>query len=137
MGKIVVGVDGSEHSMRALRWAADEAKLRGSTLRVVHSWTFPGVSVPLSAVDELPHIDVQAGAEQVLEEAIEAVADPSVPTERCVRNELPAQALIAESEGAELLVVGARGRGGFAGLLLGSVSQQCAAHAHCPMVIVR
>ncbi len=137
MATIVVGIDGSPHAARALLWAAEEAKLRGATLRVVHSWTFPAVSIPLGAVDELPHVDVERAAQQVLDEAVEGLGSTGITVERQIRNELPAQALIDESARADLLVVGARGVGGFKGLLLGSVSQQCATHAHCPVVIVR
>lgn len=134
MGRIVVGVDGSVHAVRALAFAAAEAKLRGSTLHVIHSWTFPP---PAPGSDGLPHVDLQGAAELVLEEAIATLGDePGVEIQREIANELPAQALIRASEGAELLVVGSRGRGGFKGLLLGSVSQQCAHHARCPIVIV-
>jgi len=134
MGRIVVGVDGSEHSHRALAFAAEEAKLRGSTLHVIHSWTFPPATLE---ADGLPHADLKAAAELVLDEAIATLgAEPGIEIQPEIANELAAQALIRASEGAELLVVGSRGRGGFKGLLLGSVSQQCAHHARCPIVIV-
>lgn len=134
MGRIVVGVDGSENSYQALAFAVHEAKMRGSTLHVIHSWTFPP---PVPGTDGLPHADLKASAEAVLDEAISWLgADPGIEIQREVANELPAAALINASEGAELLVVGSRGRGGFRGLLLGSVSQQCAHHARCPIVIV-
>ena len=134
MGRIVVGVDGSVHSHRALAFAAEEAKLRGATLHVIHSWTFPP---PVPGTDGLPHADLQASAELVLDEAIATLgANLGIEVQREIANELPAQALITASQGADMLVVGSRGRGGFKGLLLGSVSQQCAHHARCPIVIV-
>lgn len=134
MGRIVVGVDGSADSHHALAFAAEEARMRGSVLHVIHSWTFPAA---MPGSDGLPHADLKASAEAILDEAVASLGDdPGVEIEPEIANELPAHALIHASEGAELLVVGSRGRGGFKGLLLGSVSQQCAHHALCPIVIV-
>lgn len=137
MGRIVVGIDGSEHSHRSLAWAAEEARLHGWTLHVVHSWTFPAASVRREQIDDLPRVDLHASAEHVLDEAIATLGDsPGVEIQREIANELPARALIRASQGAEMLVVGSRGAGGFRGLLLGSVSQQVAQHARCPIVII-
>jgi nucleotide-binding universal stress UspA family protein len=134
MATIVVGTDGSEHSHRAVRWASEEARIRGAKLLVIHSWTFPA---PTVGADHLPHADVEAAAAKVLDEAIGAIADPSgIEIEREVAPEAPAQALIRASEGADLVVVASRGLGGFRGLLLGGVAQQVAHHAKCPVVIV-
>lgn len=137
MGRLVVGVDGSEHSHRALRWAADEARLRGSTLHVVHSWSFPVLHLRRAELDAPPSVDLRAAAERVIEEAIDTLSDAGgLDIRREVANEPAPGALIGASEGADMLVVGSRGTGGFAGLRLGSVSLQCAQHAKCPVVIV-
>ncbi len=141
MGAIVVGFDGSEGSLRALRWAADEGRLRSAQLRVVFAWEYPvnlwagaGWAIPDGAMLS----DFHELAEERLERAL-AEAGPALDglqVERSVIEGAAAPALLEAAKGAELLVVGSRGHGGFAGLLLGSVSQQCAHHAPCPMVII-
>ena len=134
MGTIVVGVDGSEDSLVALAWAAEEAKVHRSTLHVIHSWTFPA---PMPGTDGLPEADIRGVAEQVLADAVASLgSDPGVEIRSEIANELGAHALIHASDGADMVVVGSRGRGGFKGLLLGSVSQQVAHHAKCPIVII-
>ena len=144
-GVIVVGVDGSPESRHALRWAAEEARQRGARLRVVHAWTLPAAIGVADAVlghpviqepplDELKESLAQE-AERVLDDALVGFED--IEIEREVVEASPARALLRAAEGADLVVVGSRGRGGFTGLLLGSVSQQCAHHAPCPVVIVR
>ena len=134
MGRIVVGIDGSENSHRSLAWAAEEASLHGSSLHVIHSWTFPAA---MPGADGRPAADLKGAAEKVLEDAIATLGpEPGVEIQREIANELAAHALIHASEGADMVVVGSRGRGGFGGLLLGSVSQQVAQHAHCPIVII-
>jgi nucleotide-binding universal stress UspA family protein len=143
MGVIVVGVDHSAGAKAALRFALEEARLRQATLRVVHAWQFgyigaTGLEGALPAVGgELE--DFRRGAEAALEETLRDVgADKDdVAIERRVEQGTAAAVLVEESRGADLLVVGSRGHGGFAQLLLGSVSQQCAQHAFCPVVIVR
>jgi nucleotide-binding universal stress UspA family protein len=143
MGVIVVGVDHSAGAKAALRFALEEARLRQATLRVVHAWQFgyigaTGLEGLLPAAGgELE--DFRQGAEAALDETLkEVVADAdSVTIERRVDQGAPAAVLVEESRGADMLVVGSRGHGGFAQLLLGSVSQQCAQHALCPVVIVR
>jgi nucleotide-binding universal stress UspA family protein len=138
-GRIVVGVDGSAGSLAALRWAVDEAARRGDGVEAVHAWHEPylvaagGYALPVMAVD-----DLRATAEGTLEGAVrDATAEhPDVPVERLVVEGRAATVLLDVATGADLLVVGSRGHGGFAGLLLGSVSQQCAHHAPCPLVIV-
>lgn len=137
--RIVVGVDGSDASRRALRWAVDEARLRHADLHVVHASAEPfvaphGPSIPglvraVQAVDGRP--------ERVLEASLAGVLDGDVPVRREIIAGPAAPALLAAAQDADLLVVGSRGRGGFTGLLLGSVSQQCVAHAPCPVVVVR
>lgn len=149
--RIVVGIDGSPGSQAALRWALAEARLRGATLHAVHAWELPltpGGAGPYVVLgrppEDSPKLDeielaVQQEAERVLDEALGEVEGEvgDVEIERDVVQEAAPQALLRASAGAEMLVVGSRGRGGFAGLLLGSVSQQCAHHATCPVVVVR
>ena len=138
---IVVGVDGSEESQRALRWTIAEAKLRGSGVRAVHAWRYPSLAGGYGYVpqDILDANALAAAAENVLRDAVGGVPGGAtgVEVEQVAVQGLAAKELINESEGAEMLVVGSRGHGGFLGLMLGSVSQHCAQHAHCPVVIVR
>jgi nucleotide-binding universal stress UspA family protein len=140
MSVIVVGVDGSEDSREALRWALGEAELRGSIVRAVHAWSLPiafgGPTMPPQAFDPS---EVRDHAQRSLDAAVDDVAgeSPAVALERVVEQGAAAEVLVRAAEHAELLVVGSRGHGGFAGLLLGSVSQQCAQHAPCAVVIVR
>jgi len=141
-GRIVVGIDGSPESMLALRWALAEAKLRGVALRVVHTWAYPYIAAG-PALDPVLDADIIDNAERVAEGVARSQLDElgdarvGVDIERSIVEGAPAPALLEAAEGADLLVVGSRGRGGFTGLLLGSVSQQCAHHAPCPVVIVR
>jgi nucleotide-binding universal stress UspA family protein len=137
---IVVGVDGSNGARHGLEWAAEEARRRHARLGVVLAWQipfalYPGpgtVGVDHELIDELRKL-----AEKRLDEACAAVPNlEGLEVERSVVQAPPAQALVEAARDAELLVVGTRGHGGFAGLLLGSVSQQCAHHAGCPVVIV-
>jgi len=134
---IVVGVDGSEPSRRALRWAADQAKLTGAELTVVTTWEYPptlGWAPPYPS-----DFDPNADAEKAVRATIDTVlgADPGVVVHLRVSEGHPAFVLTGAAKGAELLVVGSRGHGAFAGMLLGSVSEYCAAHAPCPVVVVR
>ncbi len=132
MGRIVVGIDGSESSHGALAWAAQEATLRGARLYLLHSWQFPPSPDPAGGI---PHIDMEGVAKQILADAV-ATLDEGSAIETEIANDSAGRALVRASKGAELVVVGARGLGGFRGLLLGSVSQLVAHHAHCPIVIV-
>ena len=137
MKTIVVGVDGSQHSADAVRWAVDEATLQGAKVVAVFAWHLPHVSTVHEALHVLD-VDFEQEAREFLETAVqEAVPDAEVEIEQVVTEDPAAAALIAAAEGAELLVVGSRGHGGFTGLLLGSVSQQVAQHAPCPVVVVR
>jgi len=141
MSVIVVGVDGSEPSKAALRWALEEARLRGATLRAVHAWAVPAVYVHGSAFPpELVDRDlIRERAEESLDAVVTEVAgaSPAVAIEPATGEGPPGRVLVEAARDADLLVVGSRGHGGFAGLLLGSVSQQCAQHAECAVVIVR
>jgi nucleotide-binding universal stress UspA family protein len=134
--RIVVGVDGSEPARRALLWAAEEARLRDADLEVVHAWQHPTTTFGLV----LPADDraaAEAYARHVLDVAVEALAGRGLAVEPILVDGPPARALIEASAGAALVVVGSRGRGGFRGLLLGSVSGQAMHHARCPVVVVR
>ena len=142
MAKIVVGVDGSPESHAALAWALEEARLRGEPVHAVHAWLMPIAFAGGAPPFVLPeaHHELRQEGQRVLDEALAEVAggaDPGVPVERSVVEGPAAQVLLRAAAGADLLVLGSRGRGGFAGLLLGSVSQQCAHHATCQVVIVR
>ena len=134
--RIVVGVDASEESKEALRWAAGYAESIGASLDVVHAWH---VSDEHAWLQSLPP---PANPTDVARKALAAVVDEVVSPGRVpVRSEVleghAAQVLVKASRGAEMLVVGDRGFGGFDGLLLGSVSGQCAMHAPCSVVIIR
>jgi len=135
--RIVVGTDGSNHAATAVRWAADEAVRRGAALEVIHAWLPP---YPIWPTD-LYHVDEpgQRAAETLVNATVERLRQ-EVPDLVEVRAsapmEHPAPALLDAAVGAELLVVGSRSRGGFAGLLRGSVSDRCLTHAPCPMAVV-
>jgi nucleotide-binding universal stress UspA family protein len=138
-GIIVVGVDGSEHSCDALRWAVSEAAVRNDTVRAVYAYGYPYVPAPDGAAVYLDPVKVAADAEATLSATLaRAIADPVVRDgiERVVIEGGGAERLIEQSKAADLLVVGARGHGGFVGLLLGSVSTQCVNHSKCPVVVV-
>ena len=139
MGKIVVGVDGSDGSRAALRWAHAEAQLRQCPLDVVTVWQFP-VMTSLPAFGAVPPPeDLSGPAEESLESVLrdEGVATTdAVPVTATVAEGSAAGALLTAAEDADLLVVSSRGHGGFTGLLLGSVSHQCTAHSPCPVVVV-
>jgi nucleotide-binding universal stress UspA family protein len=137
---IVVGVDGSDSSRRALRFALGEARLRDSTVRMVGVWHVPvaaygGAMGPPDPglVNELEP-QTRRALEHVLEDAGDDAAGLEVET--VVREGSPVGVLLEEARDADLLVVGSRGLGGFRGLLLGSVGQQCSHHSPCPVVIV-
>lgn len=139
-GRIVVGVDGSPSSARALHWALHQARLTGASLDATASWEYPpswGWSVPVADVDlsEGMHTALADTVEQVL--AAEPPGQAPVEVRRHVVHGNAAQALLDTARGADLLVLGNRGHGGFTGALLGSVGQHCVQHASCPVVIVR
>ena len=139
MSKIVVGVDGSPGSIAALRWAHAEAALRGAALEAVAVWQYPMMTT-MPAFGAMP--DVTNLSKQTEEHLLEILRDNHIEstTEVAVSVSIaegtPASALTNAAGDADLLVVGSRGHGGFAGLLLGSVSHQCTMHAPCPVVVV-
>ena len=148
MAKIVVGVDGSPGAAQALEWAVAEAALRKAALHVVHAWMVPLIeaipdawvigSPSVEPTDEEVYKHLAASSRKVLDQALDQARalEPELELVGELMEMRAAAALIAAAEDAELLVVGSRGRGGFTGLLLGSVSAQCVHHAPCPVVIV-
>jgi nucleotide-binding universal stress UspA family protein len=134
-------VDGSETAELAVRWAASEARERGATVELVAAWEVPTntYGFGFAPLNE----DVVKGLVRAAEENIGAALDVvraeagDIEVDTTVREGQAAAVLLEASRNADLLVVGSRGMGGFRELLLGSVSQQCAHHATCPVVIVR
>ena len=133
--RIVVGVDGSELSLIALRTADRLAGLLECHIQAVTVWSYPvALAVPIASTEWTPRVEAESALADTLQEAF----GPGLPaglTKTAVAGQ-PVQVLVEASRDAEMLVVGSRGRGGFAGLLLGSVSSAAAAHAHCPVLIV-
>ena len=131
---IVVGVDGSAESLKAVAWGAAQARATGGTLELLTTWAYPrsyGLTLVVSGAD------LEGTARDVLEKA---AADVDLPPERLlttlVQNAAPPE-LVRRSHDADLVVVGHRGHGGFSELVLGSVSTYCTHHAQCPVVVVR
>jgi len=142
MSGITVGIDGSDHSVRALEWAANEAAVRHAPLTVltVHSvaqsgWTGNPIILPQDSKDLE---EERQGAEEMTLKVTSQLGEarPASVTVRAVSG-FPAQELIEASRGTDLMVVGSRGAGGFVKLVAGSVSDQVVHHAHCPVVVVR
>lgn len=138
-GRVVVGVDGSTGSLDALRYAAAVAHWQHWTLHIVHTWHINYPIAPYVLDYSEMEKAAQEAAEQTVRDAEKQVLGDNCPLEvrRTIEEAPPARALIEASEGADLLVVGSRGRGGFSSLALGSVGQACVHHAHCPVLIVR
>ncbi len=126
MNGIVVGVDGSPGADSALRFAEEEARLRGAELHVVCAWAVPTMAYAGGAIDGLPE-SLRQGAHDVLHD---------LPGEHHVIEGHPSRVLLEAAEGADLLVVGSRGLGGLGRVLLGSVGSEVVHHAPCPVVIV-
>lgn len=137
--QIVVGVDGSPASVAALRWAVAQAELTGVAVQAVTSWQVPGQSAyggygGYFAVD----VDWADVARTTLTTAVKEAGDGApVDVVPLVLEGHAAHVLVKASDGAQLLVVGSRGHGGFAGMLLGSVSEYVIAHASCPVLVIR
>ena len=136
--KIVVGVDGSESSNTALRWALGEARLRNVEVEVVHTWSLTPMVDPMGFASYVPVEEIETAAKIVVENVMKSVEEFVGKTKVSTKiTRGPAAATWLEAaKDAELLVVGRRGHGGFMGLLLGSVAEQVAHHAPCPVVIV-
>jgi len=138
--RIVTGVDGSPSSLAALRWAVRQAVLTGGTVDAVIAWQYPTsiggfglapLAIPDGGFEEI--------AEKTIADAISTAVDPGsdVHVSTLVHEGNSAEVLLNAAAGADLLVVGSRGHGGFAGALPGSVSQHCVQHAPCPVVVIR
>jgi len=144
-GSIVVGVDGSDASQEALRWAVEEARLRSAPLVAVHAWSFvppqpigdPGM-LAMPAGDLPGQLSAESEAARIaLESAVEGVLGADAEIERKLVDGDAGEALVAESSSAQLVVVGSHGRSGFKAALLGSVSRHVTNHAACPVVVVK
>jgi nucleotide-binding universal stress UspA family protein len=135
--RIVVGVDGSESSKAALRWAIRQAKLTSSTVDAVTAWHYPSTYGWAPVADGAT--DIEGEAKKALTEVLNGMSglDPEVPVHPLVTEGHAADVLLRAARGAELLVVGSRGHGGFTAALLGSVSMNCVLHAHCPVLVLR
>lgn len=137
-GRVVVGVDGSKPSLKALSTAFDEAALRRASLEIVHAWQPRGASDPtLSAESSWARYeaDLEASVERAL--GSRRADQPGVKVDLEVVRGEPAKALVDHSEGAALLVVGSRGAGGFDGLHVGSTALQLMGRGHSPILVVR
>jgi nucleotide-binding universal stress UspA family protein len=139
MKRIIVGIDGSPGSLTALRWAVEEARARNAPVHVVSAWSFPVYAYsgyiavpPGDAFEEAARIAMDTA----IAEGKAGIEIEGVDVSCALINGGAAAVLIEASQDADLLVVGARGRGGFTELLLGSVSNAVTAHAHCPVVVV-
>jgi nucleotide-binding universal stress UspA family protein len=131
-GRIVVGIDGSPHSEEALRWALDRSRLSGQAVEAVTSWHIP----VNHSVGPLTALDWEGAASRTLQDVVARAVDADRVHQRVVKG-YPVPVLLDAAADADLLVVGSRGRGGFAGMLLGSVSQHVVTRAACPVVVVR
>lgn len=132
--RVVVGVDGSPGSNRALAWAATEAARRGAGLVTVTVWQWDGLeAMPLAGATPL---EAERLATDLADREIAKLPDPSVVTQRLVVRGTAGAALVDASRGADLLVLGSHGHGAFHAAVLGSVSRHCVGHADCPVVIL-
>ncbi|MEU9247369.1 universal stress protein [Streptomyces sp. NPDC048385] len=139
-GLVVVGVDGSSSSLAAVETAAREARWRGAGLRVVHGFLWPAMHMPLGPSPlGPPEGGIRNMVEHLVAEAVARArsAAPEVDVSHAVVTGEPLTVLEAQSRGAELVVVGSRGMGGFVGLLVGSTAVHLAAHGRCPVLVVR
>lgn len=140
-GGVVVGDDGSENAARAVRFALEEARRRGTAVHVVRAWSImstsrpldvpPGFAASLEEYEQAAMAEEKARVDNLLGDGVD------IPVEvHCVHSPA-AEALIVASETADVIVVGSRGLGGFRSLVLGSVAEQCIRHAHGPVIVVR
>ena len=151
MGRVVVGVDGSEHGQRALRWARREAEIHGHELVALLAWGLfdqlhvgeaepfdPDYGPADAAAAAVDASALEEAARHLLDRAVDAAEAqvPGVSVERVLVAGSTADGLLGAAKGADLVVVGSRGVGGFRGLLLGSISHQLAHHAPCPVVVI-
>ena len=136
-GRIVVGIDGSDTSFDALRWAVSEARAHGYEVEAVHAWQLPNPTALGFGATPIDGEEMESAARVELERAV-ALADAEgiQPITETLVCGAAANVLLEAARRADLVVVGSRGRGGITSLLLGSVSQQVVHHAPCPVVIV-
>ena len=133
--RILVGLDGSDESEQALLWALEFAGQVGAAVEVLTGWQLP-TSYGWAAV---PDWDLEGQSRDMQDKVVRALSGdhPGVEVRRRVLRGHPALLLVEESQNADLLVVGSRGHGEFAGMLLGSVSEHCVTHAKCPVLVIR
>jgi nucleotide-binding universal stress UspA family protein len=152
VGTVLVGVDGSAPSRAALGWAADEARLRTAVLKVVYvyehtpAWQLYGygLEAPMAVTTDVASgsaaddaTEAASHAQRLVDQMVADLDLRELDVQRVAyQDRRPARALVELSRDADVLVLGSRGRGGFAGLVLGSVSQQCINHAYCPVVVL-
>ena len=140
-GLVVVGVDGSEESVAALRWAGAYAKATGATVQALIAWHYPDVA-GMAPVGHAP-APIRHESEQLVQDTLDQAVrkvypDPAAAgVQTRIAYDHPSQALVEASKEASLLVVGSRGHGAFTGMLLGSVSMHCVTGAFCPVTVVR
>lgn len=137
---VVVGVDGSPASAKAMAWAARYAEALGASVRAVLAWHYPAAAgpAPIGVAPASVSGEVEQNKHAELDKAVAATFGdpPRVPVQTKVVYGHPAQVLLDEARDADLLVVGSRGYGGFTGMMLGSVSTHCVTHATCPVTVV-
>lgn len=135
---VVVGVDGSEEADAALRWAADEARRRRRSLRVVYAADLGSATLAAGLYPELT-VAARRAAQHMLDVAVALAHEwaAEVPVDSAMQDGRASAVLLGQTPHAELLVLGSAGRGGFAGMLLGSTALQVAMHAQCPVVVLR
>lgn len=136
MPRIVVGVDGSPGSVRALQQAVDLARALSADVDAVHTWQVTYGASELSMMPSIPVPEIQEGAERTLAKVVDSVDAHGVAINPIAVEGDPAATLLDAAQGADMLVVGSRGHGGFVGLLLGSVSHKVIHHAPCPVLVV-
>jgi nucleotide-binding universal stress UspA family protein len=138
MDRIVVGVDGSPGSRAAFRWAVDEGRARRCRVEAVHAWHVPSALYPIGVT--MPDLSIyEDAARVVLDQVVDGTDTRGLPApvDRIVVCGTAWDMLIDASKGAEMLVVGSRGLGAVAGMVMGSVSSRCVHRAHCTVVVVR
>lgn len=135
--RFVVGIDGSEQSREALRWALRQARRSGASVDMVTAWRYPASYGPSGYIGG--DLGLEAEARTMLAEVLSQAGDEAsgVQAQELVGEGPPVQVLLHAAKGADLLVVGSRGRGGFASAVLGSVSLACVLHAPCPVLVFR
>lgn len=136
--RIVVGIDGSDHSKAALRWALGQARLTGASVDAVTAWRYPA-TYGLAVIPGPGELDFDGESRKVLADAVAGAGagTPGVEVRQLVGEGPSAEVLLNVAKGADLLVVGSRGLGGFRSAVLGSVSLACVLHATCPVLVFR